>query len=212
MQENFDQMARKFDHKQSRHDRAQAVAMQLRHHVSLTPSMHVLEFGCGTGLLGFHLVPQVAFLTFADTSAGMLAQVDAKIYRQQVRNAATLPLIDDQSTLPQRYNGIVTLLTLHHIPAYERTVEVLANHLSANGWLAIADIDTEDGSFHDAGIEVPHTGIDRQQLRHIFCRIGLTQIQESTPYIVKRCRENIWKEFPVFLMTGRKCGEMNGFC
>ena len=67
-----------WDKGQDKHDRAKAVADQLRSQIAITSDMTALEFGCGTGLLGFNLIPYFAFLTFADSSEGMLEKVKEK--------------------------------------------------------------------------------------------------------------------------------------
>jgi 2-polyprenyl-3-methyl-5-hydroxy-6-metoxy-1,4-benzoquinol methylase len=203
---NFNQFASKWDRKPGRRDRALAVAAQLRRQVSLTSSMHILEFGCGTGLLGFHLVPYVSWITFADTAEGMIHQVAAKIRDNHVRNADTFCFNDARPTLPRSYHGIISLLAMHHIPAYDAAIEMLAKHLKENGWLGIADLDPEDGSFHGEETHVPHQGINRQEIHRLFYNFGLTRIRESAPYVVKKKRNNTWKEFPIFLITGEKYG------
>jgi hypothetical protein len=80
---------------------------------------------------------------------------------------------------------------------------MLVAHLTAGGRLGIADLDKEDGSFHQ-DVEVPHHGFERGQLRRLFRRNDLTDIQESTPYVMnKQIRKKI-QEFPVFLLTAQK--------
>jgi cyclopropane fatty-acyl-phospholipid synthase-like methyltransferase len=202
MPNEFDVVAQTWDQEQYRHDRAQAVVDQIRRQVVLTPQMRVLEFGCGTGLLGFQLVADVALLTFADTSAGMLAQVQEKIRAAGIANAETVLMAPEPLRFPQSYDCIVSLMTLHHIERYDAAIRSLAEHLRPNGVLCIADLDQEDGSFH-GNKETVHHGIDREHLKQIFRENGLSRIAESTPYIMRKQVGTHWREFPIFLLTGQ---------
>jgi cyclopropane fatty-acyl-phospholipid synthase-like methyltransferase len=203
MENRFDQAALTWDEEKHRHVRAQAVAEQLVTQINLTPDMEVLEFGCGTGLLGFHLAPRVGSLTFADTSAGMLSQVEIKIDLALVQNAGTLLLETDQATLPQKFDGIVSMLTLHHIPDYGATIKMLTAHLKPGGWLGIADLDVEDGTFHSNTADTVHHGISRNHLKGIFAQSKLGNVQESTPFVIKKVSNGREREYPLFLLTGR---------
>lgn len=202
MPNEFDVAAQTWDQEQYRHDRAKAVADRIRQQVAFTPQMHVLEFGCGTGLLGFNLVSTAAFLTFADTSAGMLTQVQEKIRRAGITNADTFLISPEQLRFPQSYDCIVSLMTLHHIEHYEATIRSLVEHLRPNGALCIADLDREDGSFHGRK-DTAHHGLDREHLQQVFHDCGLRQIVVSTPYIMRRQVGTSRREFPIFLVTGQ---------
>ncbi len=48
-------------------------AAAIRRRVPLPPAWRALEYGCGTGLLGFALQADLGELTLADSSPGMLA-------------------------------------------------------------------------------------------------------------------------------------------
>lgn len=202
MVNNFDVAAQIWDQEQYRHDRAKAISDQIRQQVALTPQMHGLEFGCGTGLLGFNLVSVMASVTFADTSAGMLDQVQEKIRAAGITNADTLLISPEQLCFPQSYDCIVSLMTLHHIERYDATIRLLVEHLRPNGVLCIADLDQEDGSFHGHK-ETAHHGIDRGHLKQIFHAYGLSRVTESMPYIMRKQVGAQLREFPIFLLIGR---------
>jgi cyclopropane fatty-acyl-phospholipid synthase-like methyltransferase len=200
---SFDQRAQDWDKQPYRHERAKAVALQLQAQIAIRPGMTALEFGCGTGLLGFNLIPYFGFVTFADLSEQMLAQVQVKLQEQQIRNADTCLIDIATEILPKSYDCIVSLMTLHHIQEYKATIALLVAHLAPGGFLCIADLDKDDGSFHGSE-ETAHHGIDRVYLRQIFEQNGLTRIEDSTPYVMKMDRGSGVREYPVFLLTGKK--------
>jgi ubiquinone/menaquinone biosynthesis C-methylase UbiE len=56
-----------------------AVGEGIFREVEPTKSMDVLDYGCGTGLVGLYLLPHVRSVTGADNSAGMLDVLQMKI-------------------------------------------------------------------------------------------------------------------------------------
>lgn len=203
MCKHFDLVASDWDSEQYRHDRAKAVADQLCAQIEFHPGMTALEFGAGTGLFGFNLLSHFAFLTFADASEGMLEKVNEKIRKNHIQNADTLLLDSTIRKLPQQYDCIFSLMTLHHIPDYESTIQTFAVHVKPKGFLCIADLDRDDGSFH-ADTETAHHGLEREHVKRLFAICGLEQINGSTPYTMKKEIRGIQKEFTLFLITGQK--------
>jgi ubiquinone/menaquinone biosynthesis C-methylase UbiE len=126
--------------------------------------MQALEYGCGTGLLSFALQPQLGNITLADSSEGMLAVLNEKIAAHGITNmrAAKLDLVTDPLP-PDRYALIYTLMTCHHIADTDGLLRSLYALLAPSGYLCIADLDAEDGSFHGQGF-AGHNGFDRREL------------------------------------------------
>lgn len=54
-------------------------------------------------------------------------------------------------------------MTLHHIPDTEAVLRDMHTLLHQSGYLCIADLDSEDGSFHGQDADV-YPGFDRQGL------------------------------------------------
>lgn len=198
----FDRVAKDWDSNVMRQERATAVASQLRRQIHIRAGMRALEFGCGTGLLGFMLAPDFDSLVLADTSAGMLEQVQAKIEHGGFKGVSALLLDEQQTTFPGKFDCIFSLMTLHHVVDYESVLRRLAAHLNRNGFLCVADLDLEDGSFHESN-QTQHHGIARKRVVEILDSCTLTNLSESTPYVVKKERDSGMKEYPVFLITAQ---------
>src|SRR5262245_43319152 len=79
MADHFDDRAATWDDDPSHVERADVVVAVLRDAVALDPSVRVLEYGAGTGLVSERLRDAVGAVTVADTSAGMRAVLDAKV-------------------------------------------------------------------------------------------------------------------------------------
>ncbi|GLH71079.1 methyltransferase [Geothrix rubra] len=193
----FDLKARDWDADADKVARAERVAAAIRAQVGDLSGRSALEVGCGTGLLGFALRPHVARMTLADTSAGMLEVLREKIAASGLPGMEALQHDFTQGPLPaDRYGLLCNLMTLHHIPDTEDAFRRFHGLLEPGGLLCIADLDTEDGSFHGAGVEVHH-GFDREGLRAGLERAGFRDIRFDTPYVIDRGG----KRYPVFLVV-----------
>jgi 2-polyprenyl-3-methyl-5-hydroxy-6-metoxy-1,4-benzoquinol methylase len=167
--------------------------------------MSALEFGCGTGLLSFALQRDFAAITLADTSQGMLDVLAAKIADGAVRNMHPCRLDAACSALAgSRFDVIYSLMTLHHIPDTAQTLTRFHGLLNPGGFLCIADLDEEDGSFHGADVTDVHRGFERRALQGQAEAAGFADVQFSAAFTVEKPVDGREKSFPVFLMLATK--------
>jgi ubiquinone/menaquinone biosynthesis C-methylase UbiE len=197
----FDASAATWDSDPAKVERARAVADAILREVKLDPSMRALEFGAGTGLLGFMLRPRIGELTLTDVSDGMLAVATAKIDASgdpHVR-ARKLDLVADP--LPaERWDLAFSLMTLHHVADTDAILRRLHAVLSPSGTLCIADLDAEDGSFHGAGFD-GHHGFDRGRLSAQARAAGFRSVAFSTAFVMNKARDGVERSYPIFLMV-----------
>jgi len=201
---HFDSKARQWDENPVFVERARKIAAGLRARVPLSPAMTALDYGSGSGLLSFPLKDELGHITLSDTSAGMLAVADEKIAAQGVRNMATLQADLSVAGLPDtRFDLIYSSMALHHIPDTDAILAAFHAHLNPGGWLGIADLDKEDGSFHGIEVDVHH-GFDRDALSARLTRVGFDQIGFDTVFAIEKDRPEGKRAYPVFLMVARK--------
>ncbi len=200
----FDQKAARWDAKPVRVERAQAVAEGIQAAVPLSANMTALEYGCGTGLLSFALQPYLGHITLADSSSGMLTVLREKIAAGDIQNMTPLPLDLMIDPLPaERYQLLYTLLTLHHIADTDHMLRAFYDMLDTPGYLCVADLDKEDGTFHDDEFH-GHLGFDREALSTQAGQAGFQRISFSTAYHQIKDVNGVSKDFPIFLMVARK--------
>ncbi|HRF45441.1 MAG TPA: class I SAM-dependent methyltransferase [Candidatus Competibacteraceae bacterium] len=182
---DFDQKAATWDADPIKQERALAVAGALRQQVPLLPTWRALEYGCGTGLLSFALDTGLGDITLADASPGMLAVLETKIADTGLTHLHPL-LLDLTSSPPpmERYDLIHTLMTLHHVANTGQLLRDFHTLLRPGGWLAIADLDREDGSFHGPGF-TGHCGFDREALGAQMAAAGFRDVAFSTCYVMQ---------------------------
>jgi ubiquinone/menaquinone biosynthesis C-methylase UbiE len=198
---NFDERAKDWDFDPKKVERARTVAAAIRATLPLTPQMTALEYGCGTGLLSFALQTDFSFITLADTSEGMLAVLTAKIAEASLSNMLPLRLNLTSDPLPgARFDVIYSLMTLHHIPDTAHILSQFATLLHPGGWLCIADLETEDGSFHADGSTNLHLGFERAALQKQVETAGFRQVNFQPVFVIQKNKKN----YPIFLLTARK--------
>jgi SAM-dependent methyltransferase len=113
-----------------------------------------------------------------------------------------LDLVTDP--LPQeKYDLIYTLMVLHHVLDTDGLLRDFYRLLDAPGYLCIADLDEEDGSFH--GPDFPgHRGFDRKELSEKAEQAGFQAIRFSTIFRTLKEVDGQRREFPLFLMLAEK--------
>lgn len=179
---------------------ATAVAAEIERQVGLSRTMDVLDFGCGTGLLTLALAPQVRTVVGADSSKGMLAVLEEKV-RSQHLAAVRSYLIADSTPLEGvgRFDLITSSMALHHVHDVTALVAQFRSMLLPNGQIALADLDAEDGTFHDASVtDVHYRGFDRQWLRQLLSQHGFVGLRDTTAFVPHRNG----RDYPVFLIAG----------
>jgi ubiquinone/menaquinone biosynthesis C-methylase UbiE len=201
---HFDSKSRQWDENPVFQERGLKIAHAVRKAVPLHRQMHALDYGCGTGLLSFPLKDELGTILLADSSSGMLDVVAEKIAAQGVTNMTPVKLDLLVDPLPtQTFDLIVTAMTLHHVPDTDHILRVFHNLLNPGGYLCIADLDQEDGSFHGPEVDVHH-GFDQADLSRRTAQAGFSDVQFQTVFTITKARESGTQDYPVFLMTARR--------
>ena len=201
MSEFFDAAAPTWDTKHQRIAQAGAIAEIIERTLPLTKTTKALEFGCGTGLLGFNLIEKVGELTFSDTSRGMLSEVENKLKLAACYSAKILDL--NVAKISDDYDLIFSSMVLHHIADHDWTIAELSHSLHIGGYLCICDLDKEDGTFHSKET-VPHHGFERTEIQQLFQHSGLNVIHSCTGFVNRKIINGQEVDFPVFVLIGQK--------
>ena len=199
---DFDARAATWDDDPAKIERAQAIAAAIVREVPLVAGMRALEYGCGTGLLSFALRSHFAAVTMADVSEGMLSVANAKIDAAGGRDQLEAIKLDLllEPVPGKRFDIIYSAMTLHHIPDTDAILRRFREQLVRSGVLCIADLDTEDGSFHGAGFD-GHLGFDRAELTAQALNAGFAKVRFITAFEMNKKVNGKDHTFPVFLMV-----------
>ena len=163
-----------------------------------------MEFGSGTGLLLEQLAPRVGKVTAVDVSADMNLELEAKRHRLPCE-LEILPLDLTGEPLHTclagvRLDGIVSSLTLHHVADIPALLVRFYALLPPGGFIALADLDAEDGRFHPDMSGVYHAGFAREQIRALAGQAGFSQVEICTASVAQKP----WGDYPIFLLTARR--------
>lgn len=203
---DFDKEASLWDENPGRVRLAKDIADAISRQITLTPDMDVMDFGCGTGLVTLQLQPLVRCITGVDSSQGMLDILSRKIAQFHLNNVDALLLdLDKGDTLTGSYDLVLSNMTLHHIKNTKPLFDQFRIITAPAGHLCIADLDSDEGLFHEDNTGVFHSGFDRPALRRTFIEAGFDDVQDVTAAeVVKPSGNGEMRRFTVFLMNGRK--------
>ncbi|MGA1847624.1 class I SAM-dependent DNA methyltransferase [Deferribacter abyssi] len=200
----FDEIAFIYDCKPMHIERAKTIANAIKIMAPIQKEWKIADFGCGSGLLGLNFINDVRKIDMIDSSKNMLMILEDKIKKLHLVNI-NLKLMDifNDNIPTKEYDMIITLMTLHHIKDLKGVIRRFSKMLKLNGYLAIADLDEEDGTYHDDG-ETAHNGINQDMLIQLTTKSGFKFLKKNTPYIIKKKVDKINKEYPVFLHLYKK--------
>jgi ubiquinone/menaquinone biosynthesis C-methylase UbiE len=201
---DFDEKAKDWDADPEKAERARAVAGSIRERVPLNSGMTAFEYGCGTGLLSFALHPYLSRITLADSSPGMLAVLGKKIAAGGIKNMTPVRLDLETDPPPhEKVDLIFTMMALHHVKDVQKILKDFYALLDKPGYLCIADLDKEDGSFHGPGF-TGHHGFDRTRLTEMLGKAGFENIRFTTVYRIAKKMDGNKKTYSIFLMTAEE--------
>jgi len=194
----FDRRAKEWDNKDIRVQGAQVIAEAIKQKIKLTKEMEIIDFGVGTGLLGFEIARDVKHVFGVDTSKGMLE----KLQEKNSQDLHITPIHQDiiKNPLTQTVDGLISSMTLHHIEDLEKFFKTIYKMLKKDGFIAIADLQSEDGTFHSDNTGVHHFGFDAKTLQSLVKKNGFNDIQIEKIHTIQKPH----RSFDIFLLTARK--------
>ena len=193
----FDTSAATWDMSDMRVALAQNIYDAIVKNIDLNENMEVIDFGAGTGLLSRNIALHVKSLLGIDTSNGMLAKLN-ELGRE---NISTL-LVDICTYETQKqYDGIVSSMTMHHVEHLDALFAKMYQLLKNGGFIAIADLMSEDGTFHNDNDGVHHFGFDEKDLIEIAQKHGFSNVQYQRIFDVQKEGK---EPYGIFLLTANR--------
>lgn len=199
--ESFDERARTWDQEKRHHERSAAIANELLKRLQLDKSMSALEYGAGTGILSFLLKDYFADITLMDSSSEMIKICEEKVSFHGTTHIKPLLLNLENEDFNHKFDIIYNQMVMHHVSDVNLLFRKFYSMLNPGGYLAIADLFTEDGSFHGLNVKNVHHGFDPAEMANDLSSIGFENILYRKCFVVKR---DTGKEYPIFLLTAQK--------
>lgn len=201
----FDVKAIQWDNNPMHWDRSEAIAKEIIKHIPLKQEMTALEYGAGTGITSFILKDYLGEITLMDSSSEMVKVMTKKIETTKVKNLKALNFdLEHTDYKKGKFDLILTQMVLHHIINVETIINRFSQLLNPGGYLAIADLYEEDGSFHGTGFN-GHKGFNPDKLSDI---IRKNHFQKTSHFpcftIDRKISDTKTKQFDVFLLIANR--------
>lgn len=199
--DHFLNKAKEWDQGNTRVKNARNISEKILSKIKLEGSEHIMDFGAGTGLLSESIAPHIYKLTAVDYSEAMLKEFCKKEWPCETE-ALNIDL--SQATLDHTFDGIISSMTLHHIADIPGLFSKFHTLLKKEGFVALADLEKEDGSFHNDNSGVEHFGFDRAFISGHLKNAGFSDISFVEANVISKEINGKMKDFPIFMVYGRK--------
>lgn len=197
--DHFAHKSKTWDMNSKRVQNAKGIADLIVNNIKLNKSMELMDFGAGTGLLSYFVAPFVSKIVAVDNSPSMLKEFHSKCDEFKCETEVVEKDLSVE-TLDRKFDGIISSMTIHHLEDIPALLSKLYDMLDEDGFIALADLDSEDGSFHSDNTGVFHYGFDRAKLAKDAKDAGFKDVAFSLASTIKKPQ----REFTVFLMTANK--------
>lgn len=175
-----------------------SIAKAIKKKFPLNKNMKIMDFGVGTGLLGFEIAKDVKKVFGVDVSPSMLSKLRQKNTPQLSIEAIEQDIVKEP--LKDVFDGIVSSMTLHHVQDLEAFFNSIYKNLYKNSFIAIADLEKEDGTFHSNNTGVYHFGFEKENLCNIVKACGFTDVVYTNVTTINKPQ----RDFGVFLLTASR--------
>jgi tRNA (cmo5U34)-methyltransferase len=201
----FDIKAQDWDKNTIHWERSIAIAKEMEELLPLNNKMSAMEYGAGTGILSFLLKDRLGDITLMDNSTEMVKITDEKIKQSKSKNIIALFFdLEHQDFTDQKFDLIFTQMVLHHVADIDKIITKFNQLLNPGGYLVIADLYQEDGTFHDEDFK-GHPGFDIEKFAGLISEHQFKSIVHKECFVIKRQLPNdTVKEFPVFLLVAKR--------
>jgi len=198
----FAHKAKSYEENAKRVSNVQNIADGILKELSYDKNMNIVDFGSGTGLLTQEIAPHVGKIQAIDMSSSM-----SEVLRSKIPNFPCPLEVHTLDITREPYehkisniDGIVSSMTIHHIENLEDLFVKFYNLLNDNGTIGLADLETEDGTFHTDDTGVFHFGFDKEEFLNTAKKVGFRDLKIETISTASKPHG----DFPIFLLTGRK--------
>lgn len=193
----FDQVANRYD-SEKQLQLASIIAKEVKLELENFTSKTLIDYGCGTGLVGLELTDEVESVLFVDSSEQMLEIVKHKLAQRKIQNSKVMFSDFTKDTPDFKADIVLMSLVLLHIPNTEKVLQQLFDVLNEGGQLIIVDFDKNEQISHPT----VHNGFIHEDLRNLLSEIGFKSTEIKTFYHGKQIFMN--QDASMFIATSSK--------
>lgn len=174
----FDRMAECYD-SERRIDESAIITDAIRARLVGTENKRLIDYGCGTGLIGLDLADCFEEVILVDSSPKMVKEAQKKIDKNDLSNARALRA-DFSTQVPKDLQAdyVILSLVLLHVEDFLGVLGALCNLVERGGHVIIVDFNENENVISDK----VHNGFDQDELRKLFECMGFSLISSKTFY------------------------------
>ncbi len=200
----FKHKSKDYEKDRNRVNNVANIANAIKRNIEFEKTMHIMDFGSGTGLLLEKIAPLVGKITAVDISKSMNTELAAK--RETIDCELEILQMDLSESKPEKkFDGIISSMTMHHINDISAMFHNFYEMLDENGFIAISDLDLEDGSFHTEDTGVYHHGFEREEFVNFAKQAGFKNLEIMSASLARKPHG----EYPIFLLIGYKSANIS---
>ena len=207
MTDFFDKAAVVWDKDSGRVQMAMTIADAMINALNPRGTELVMDYGTGTGNIAMRIAPHVMRIIAVDSAKGMLEVLVKKLLADGITTIEPREwsIGQDAAGIPG-FDLIVSSMTLHHVRDTAAAARTFHEILRPGGKIAIADLDSDNGEFHEAHGIAEHDGIDRKNLQEIFEQAGFGSVIFREAATIHKISSHTGKprDFTIFLMTAER--------
>ncbi|UUM33135.1 class I SAM-dependent DNA methyltransferase [Vibrio japonicus] len=138
---------------------------------------HILDFGCGTGLLSQKLSPIVKDIVALDSSEAMIEQLDQKELEnvEPVVDMLTRGLVAMHPAFRRQFDAVVASSVCGFLPNYSDVVDIVYSLLDKGGYFVHWDWLAQDGQ--EGGMTLSHA-------KQVLSSVGFDEVTVTTAFEV----------------------------
>ncbi|MDX1817801.1 MAG: class I SAM-dependent methyltransferase, partial [Marinobacter sp.] len=103
----------------------------------------------------------------------------------------------EKEDLPTQFDGIISSMTMHHVRDINAMFRRFHDHVKPGGFIAIADLEKEDGTFHTEDTGVFHFGFEHGTIAAAAEQAGFSNVEVQSVSVIEKDDRG----YPVFLLT-----------
>ncbi|MGD8110100.1 class I SAM-dependent DNA methyltransferase [Vibrio sp. TRT 17S01] len=176
MATNWDEYAAEWEANQATHTYAESAFDSLTKAVSIK-GKHVLDFGCGTGLMSQKLAPFAKDIVALDSSEAMIEKLDDKQLEnvEPVVDVLSRGLVALHPAFRKQFDLIIASSVCGFLPNYSDVMDIVYSLLDEGGqfvqWDWLAENDSE--------------GLTANKIERVLSSVGFNEVTISTPFEIE---------------------------
>jgi cyclopropane fatty-acyl-phospholipid synthase-like methyltransferase len=150
--------------------------------ITINPEMRILDFGCGTGLLGFQFIPKVKKVAFLDVCPEMIDVVNQTIKDKQIGNAEVF-LNDIREISVDPFDLVLALFSFHHVVEQKETLVSIFEKIKQDGKIIICEVkpplnhENHNNKENNEKIVLPPHMIGEKNIMDLLKEIGFVNVR-----------------------------------